>query len=143
MAKIASPSELNRTYGIFAYFFNIITMVLAFFTACVVYGHWFHVPIFSCFVIANIVGIVAAKKYAIDLEHRVIHVCIIFNILCLLAGNYLFTKLDLPLVMYMQILTVAKLWWLHYRMRHLKWLQLEASHVHDHEIRELRGGQDS
>ena len=119
MAKTAG--QLNRKYAIVAYlmysFFFLLAMV-----ECVMSGLAFHIPIFSFFIVAYMIGAYAAYKYKLPIERRVLYVCATIAGICLLANVYLLFRVDNAVVVRTMAIVSINIVWFSLRLRSINLL---------------------
>jgi uncharacterized membrane protein YfcA len=116
-----TPIQINRKYTVMACCAYFVTAILAS-IECVLNGHAFHLPLFAFFCFAYIVGAIAAIKYNVMLERRVLKVCFYVVVICIVANLYLLFRINIGIAVRNLIIVGSNLIWILFRSENLNWL---------------------
>ncbi|MCL2519166.1 MAG: hypothetical protein FWF15_11440 [Oscillospiraceae bacterium] len=127
MRKIVTPAQLSRKFAMIMY----ITFAVMFLFAmheCFVNKTYFHIPLFSFFIISFLIGLLSAIKFKFSLETRVLYVNIAIIIFCI-SSNLLFVMELVPKASFIRtmLILVLMLIYLFYRLTVINWLKQEAA----------------
>jgi len=123
-----APSEISRKYAITLYFMYSIVVILAMVEA-IRHDVIFHVPLFIFFVAAYIAGVWAAMNYKLEIEERVLKICICIVTVSFLANIMLMFRLDPAIVIRSMIIMVINATALLYRFMCVKALKKEVEQI--------------
>jgi hypothetical protein len=109
-------TELNRYFALFQYLLFAFFFILAM-AECLVNGHFFHIPLFSFFILAYITGAYSALTYKLLIESRILYACIVIATICFSAHILLLFWVDVAFVIRTMMILMLNAVWFVYRLK--------------------------